>query len=74
MSADARARALSALARFQVTGATVGETLDRIAHIAHEAVEPAAIVGMMGTDSVLWMPCRQHATTNSGYSSAKLSA
>src|SRR4051794_38574887 len=46
MSGDARARALSALARFQVTDATVGETLLRIALITTEAVPSAALAGM----------------------------
>jgi putative methionine-R-sulfoxide reductase with GAF domain len=46
MSVDPRARALSALARFQVADATVGGTLDRIAEITLEAMPSAAIVGM----------------------------
>ena len=46
MSFDPRARALSALARFQVTDATVGGTLERIAEITLEAMPSAAIVGM----------------------------
>lgn len=46
MSADPRATALSALARFQVTDATVGGTLNRIAEITLEAMRSAAIVGM----------------------------
>src|SRR3954462_13298895 len=43
---DPRAKALSALARFQVTETTVGETLQRIAEITLEAVPAAAIAGM----------------------------
>ena len=43
---DPRSKALSALARFQVTETTVAETLDRIAVITREAVPAAAIVGM----------------------------
>jgi transcriptional regulator with GAF, ATPase, and Fis domain len=52
MSADARARALSALARFQVANATVGDTLNRIAEITLDAMPSAAIVGMtmLGSD------------------------
>jgi putative methionine-R-sulfoxide reductase with GAF domain len=46
MSVDPRATALSALARFQVTDATVGGTLNRIAQITLEAMPSAAIVGM----------------------------
>ena len=46
MSVDPRAKALSALARFQVTEATVGGTLNRIAEITLEAMPAAAIVGM----------------------------
>src|SRR4051812_24049908 len=46
MSPDPRAKALSALARFQVAQATVGETLDRISHITLEAMPRAAVVGM----------------------------
>jgi putative methionine-R-sulfoxide reductase with GAF domain len=46
MPLDARAKALSALARFQVTDATVGGTLQRIADITLEAMPAAAIVGM----------------------------
>jgi GAF domain-containing protein len=42
---DPRSKALSALARFQVTG-TVGETLQRIADITLEALPAAAVVGM----------------------------
>jgi putative methionine-R-sulfoxide reductase with GAF domain len=43
---DPRAAALSALARFQVTETTVGEALDRIAHITVEAIPAADFVGM----------------------------
>jgi GAF domain-containing protein len=43
---DPRAKALSALARFQVTDASVGETLHRIAEVTREAIPAAAIVGM----------------------------
>lgn len=43
---DPRAKALSALARFQVTEASVGETLHRIAVITLDAMPAAAIVGM----------------------------
>jgi hypothetical protein len=43
---DARAAALSALARFQVTETTVGEALDRIAEITLDAISAADIVGM----------------------------
>src|SRR4051794_15750715 len=43
---DARSKALSALARFQVTETSVSETLQRIAEITLEAVPAAAIVGM----------------------------
>ncbi len=43
---DPRAKALSALARFQVTDATVGGTLNRIAEITLEAMPSAAIAGM----------------------------
>ena len=43
---DARAEALSALARFQVTQTTVAEALDRIAQITREAIPAADIVGM----------------------------
>ena len=52
MSVDPRAKALSALARFQVTEATVGGTLSRIAEITLEAMPCAAIVGitMLGED------------------------
>ena len=46
MSVDPRARALSALARFQVTDATVGGTLNRIAEITLDAIPAAAIAGM----------------------------
>jgi putative methionine-R-sulfoxide reductase with GAF domain len=47
---DPRAKALSALARFQVTDASVGETLHRIAEITLEAMPAAAIVGMTMLD------------------------
>lgn len=52
MSADPRAKALSALARFQVTEMTVGETLHRIAELTLEAVPHAAVAGltMLGED------------------------
>lgn len=50
MPPDARAKALSALARFQVIEATVGETLERIAYITREAVEGAAAVGITMLD------------------------
>jgi hypothetical protein len=52
MSVDSRAKALSALARFQVTEATVVGTLSRIAEITLEAVPSAAVVGvtMLGED------------------------
>jgi GAF domain-containing protein len=43
---DARARALSALARFQVAETSVGDTLQRIADITLEAVPAAAVAGM----------------------------
>ena len=46
MSAEPRAEALSALARFQVTQASVGETLNRIAEIALDAFPSADVVGM----------------------------
>jgi GAF domain-containing protein len=46
MPPDARARALSALARFQVSSATVGDTLQRIAEITIDAVPSAAVAGM----------------------------
>ncbi len=46
MTVDPRAKALSALARFQVTDATVGGTLNRIAEITLEAMPAAAIAGM----------------------------
>src|SRR5215210_505595 len=52
MSSDARADALSALARFQVADATVGDTLNRIAEITLDAMPSAAIAGMtmLGAD------------------------
>jgi GAF domain-containing protein len=43
---DARAEALSALARFQVTETTVGEALQRIAGITVEAISAADFAGM----------------------------
>src|SRR4051795_8399859 len=46
MSLDARAKALSALARFQVADSTVGDTLDRIAVITLAALPAAAAAGM----------------------------
>jgi hypothetical protein len=52
MSSDPRAKALSALARFQVTETTVGDTLHRIAEITLEAIPTAAVAGvtMLGDD------------------------
>jgi GAF domain-containing protein len=52
VSPDPRADAFSALARFQVTDATVGDTLQRMAEIAIEAVPRAEVAGltMMGED------------------------
>jgi transcriptional regulator with GAF, ATPase, and Fis domain len=52
MSADARAKALSALARFQVTDTSVGDTLQSIAEITLEAIPAAAVAGltMLGDD------------------------
>src|ERR1700712_5072665 len=52
MSSDPRAKALSALARFQITEATVGDTLQRIAEITLETVPTAAAAGltMLGED------------------------
>src|SRR3954463_16701183 len=52
MSSDARAKALSALARFQVADATVGDTLNRIAEITLDVMASAAVVGMtmLGSD------------------------
>jgi transcriptional regulator with GAF, ATPase, and Fis domain len=46
MAVDPRAKALSALARFQVADGTVGDTLNRIAEITLEAMPSASIVGM----------------------------
>ncbi len=46
MSVDPRAKALSALARFQVTDATVGGTLNRIAEITLAAMPSASVAGM----------------------------
>jgi transcriptional regulator with GAF, ATPase, and Fis domain len=46
MAVDPRAKALSALARFQVADGTVGDTLNRIAEITLEAMPAASIVGM----------------------------
>jgi GAF domain-containing protein len=43
---DPRSKALSALARFQVADASVGDTLQRIADITLEAMPSAAVVGM----------------------------
>lgn len=43
---DARAQALSALARFQISALNVGETLQRIADVTLEALPSAAIAGM----------------------------
>lgn len=53
MFSDARSAALSALARFQVTDLTVGETLHRIAEITLDAMPSAAIAGMtvLGDDA-----------------------
>lgn len=45
MSSDARLRALSALARFEVAETTVGDTLLRIAEITLDAVPTAAAAG-----------------------------
>src|SRR4051812_26070522 len=52
MPFDPRAKALSALARFQVAESTVGETLHRIAEVTLDAVPSAAIAGMtmLGND------------------------
>lgn len=46
MSTDARAEALAALALFQVTDVTVGDTLQKIADITVDAIPGAAIAGM----------------------------
>lgn len=48
---DARAAALSALARFQVTETTVGEALQRIPDITLEAISAAHAVGMSMIDN-----------------------
>lgn len=50
---DPRTRALSALARFQVAEASVGDTLQRIAEITLEALPAAAVAGMtmLGEDA-----------------------
>jgi GAF domain-containing protein len=52
MPSDPRADALSALARFQVTDISVGDTLTRISEITLEAVPTAAIaeMTMLGDD------------------------
>lgn len=52
MSADARAKALSALARSQVTETAVGDTRHRIAETTLEAIRPAVVPGvtMLGAD------------------------
>lgn len=47
---DPRAKALSALVRFQVAEASVGDTLHRIAEITREAIPAAAVVGMTMLD------------------------
>lgn len=47
---DPRGKALAALTRFQVTEATVGETLQRIAEITLEAMPAAASAGMTMLD------------------------
>jgi GAF domain-containing protein len=49
---DPRSKALSALARFQVTETSVGDTLHRIAEITLEAMPAAEVVGMtmLGAD------------------------
>lgn len=46
MSGDPRGEALSVLTRFLVTETTVGDTLQRIAEITFDAVEPATAVGL----------------------------
>lgn len=52
MSADARAKALSALARSQVTETAVGDTRHRISETTLEAIRPAVVAGvtMLGAD------------------------
>jgi transcriptional regulator with GAF, ATPase, and Fis domain len=50
MATDPRADALSTLARFQVTDASVGDTLTRIAELTLTAVPTAAIAGMTMLD------------------------
>src|SRR3954453_12076262 len=52
MSSDARAKAFTALARFQVAEATVGDTLNRIAEITLEVMPSASVAGMtmLGSD------------------------
>ncbi len=50
MSSDALAHALTALAQFQVTDATVGDTLHRIAEISAHALPAASFVGMTMLD------------------------
>ena len=47
MSQEARAKALSALARFQVTETKLGEALRRIALITVEAIPPAVAGGII---------------------------
>ena len=53
MPGDAHARALEALTTFHVTDVTVGQTLDRIAEAAREAIPATAVVGMsmLGDDA-----------------------
>lgn len=51
MTTDPRARALHALARFQVTDATVGETLHHLAEITIDAIPAAEIAGMTMLDA-----------------------
>lgn len=51
MSADARAKALSALTRFQVAESTLGETLHRITEITLEAIPTAAVAGITMLDA-----------------------
>jgi GAF domain-containing protein len=46
MSSDPRSHALAALTRFQVTEVSVGDTLERIAAIAVDAIPAAEFVGM----------------------------
>ena len=46
MSGDALAKALSALARFQITELSVGDTLHRLADVTVEAIPGAEVAGM----------------------------